>query len=78
MGLKDALDAEAARSRSGPRCTVCTLLDTLPKDDAAALAEYLANPVVHGSMIARALTAEGHHVNASTVVRHRRGDCAGQ
>ena len=76
MGLKDAL-ANETRTRKGPRCTVCALLDTLPADDAAVLGNALANPVIHGSQIARALQAEGHAVRSQTVVRHRRGDCAG-
>ena len=75
MGLKEAIAAHS-NSRPGYRCTVCTLLDELPKDDAEALREALRDPAVKGSWIAKALESEGHAIRQNTVTRHRRGDCA--
>ena len=74
MGLKDALEAQT-RQRPGFRCSVCKLLDELPKDDATALRDALRDPQVQGSQIARALMSEGYDVKQNTVTRHRRGDC---
>lgn len=75
MGLKEALEAQA-KARPGYQCSVCKLIDELPHDEAQALMEALGSPLVHGSMIARALQSEGHDVKQNTVQRHRRGDCA--
>ena len=74
MSLSDALKSETRR-RPSTRCGLCTLLERLDESDSSALQEALANPLVHGSMISRALEREGHHVPAYTVTRHRRGDC---
>jgi hypothetical protein len=76
MGLKEAL-AASTRQRPGYRCGVCKLLDDLPKDDADALREALADPQVQGAQIARALHAEGIDVSQHSVQRHRRQDCQG-
>lgn len=74
MGLKDALE-QSTRKRTGFRCSVCKLLDTVDAEDAEALREYLGNPAVQSSQIGRALQAEGHDISQHTVSRHRRGDC---
>lgn len=74
MALKDALQAERT-THKGPRCSLCALIPTLDLDDAQVLAEYLANPAVQGTQIARALNREGHEIGAHVVMRHRRGDC---
>jgi len=76
VGLKDALETER-RKRPGYRCTICTLLDELPAEDAEALREALGDSGIQGSQIARALQSEGHTVAQNTVTRHRRRDCSG-
>ena len=74
MALADALKAET-KATNGPRCTLCTLVSTLNKDDGAALAEALADPLIRGTQISRALKHEGHDIRPHVVTRHRRGDC---
>jgi hypothetical protein len=74
MALKDALEEER-KTHKGPRCSLCALIPTLDPNDARVLEEYLGNPVIQGTQIARALTREGHEIGAHVVVRHRRGDC---
>jgi hypothetical protein len=54
---------------------MCRLLETLPKDDLAALAAALADGDFTSSAIGRALRAEGHAVTEQTISRHRRGLC---
>jgi hypothetical protein len=74
MALKDALQAET-RAHNGPQCSLCALIPTMSKDDAAALLAALSDFGVHGTQIARALQHEGYDVRAHVVTRHRRGDC---
>lgn len=76
MSLADALEAHKV-SKPGPVCSICVLLKTLDKDDATALTAALTNPAYTHNAITRALRAEGHPVNASSVGRHRKGECAG-
>ena len=74
------LDSLATRPPGRPDhvCGVCWALQTLPKTDARHLATALANPGIRHAEISRALTTHGHDVNAVTVGRHRRSECAGQ
>jgi len=74
MALKDALQAET-RAHNGPKCSLCALIPNLDPDDAATLAESLADFKIHGTQIARALHHEGYDIRAHVVTRHRRGDC---
>jgi hypothetical protein len=74
MALADALKAET-KTHNGPSCSLCALIPTMPKDDAASLAAALSDFGVHGTQIARALQHEGYDIRAHVVTRHRRGDC---
>jgi len=76
VALSDALLMETAK-RKGPRCTMCVLVESLDKEDAAVLAEYLANPNVPSTAIGRALAREGHNISGETVRRHRDRRCGG-
>ena len=76
MALKDALDAERARA-TRTNCSVCLALQTMGKDDAAALTTAMADVQFAGSAIARALNAEGYDIADQAVNRHRRGACRG-
>ena len=76
MALSDALKAEAEK-KPGPRCTLCNLTLTLPKDDLAALDAAMADLTVTSSSISRALMSEGHDMRPETVRRHRAKNCAG-
>ena len=74
MSLASAL--AASQVTPGPRCTVCTVFDKLSKDDAEALREALADATFTGAGISRALKSEGHNISGSSVMRHRKGECA--
>ena len=73
MGLADALAME--RMPKGPKCSVGQLLESLPDGEAVVLADALGDPLLTGTVIARALAAEGYNAKPATVLRHRRGDC---
>lgn len=62
-------------ARKGGSCRVCVLLRTLPKAESAALSDALGDARFSNSGLARILTDEGFSVGASTVSRHRRGEC---
>lgn len=74
MGLADALAAEMARGHA-KRCYVCTMLDTLPPEDAKALVAALGDKRLSNVAITRALNSEGHTVYQHSVGRHRRREC---
>jgi len=75
MGLADALQA-AKTLPKGPRCSVCQLLETLPKEDAKAFAAALDDQSFPLSGIRRAMEAEGlERIGTYTLRRHRRREC---
>jgi hypothetical protein len=76
MALSDALKIETA-VKQGPRCRICVLVETLDKDDAAALAAAFANSSITSAAISRALEREGHKAPGESVRRHRDLRCAG-
>lgn len=65
----------ATYNRQGPRCFFERLFDVLAPEDADVLASWLDDPAVTAAAITRALRDEGHETGATTVARHRRGDC---
>jgi len=73
-GLKDSV--LAAGMLKGPACTFGRLTVTLPKDDLKDLAELLADCTITAAQIKRGLASIGVKMSASTVSRHRLGDCA--
>lgn len=75
--LANALASERGRPKKGPKCTACTLLETLATEDSAALAAALADPSFSTAAIARALRVEGYAVSAQTLGRHRKKECSG-
>jgi len=75
MSLAAALSRESAPARRGSPCTVGLLLADLSDDDARELRGALASGMQHAAIV-RALTSEGHKFIASTIARHRRGECA--
>jgi hypothetical protein len=72
--LTDALkDVEAGLGRyPGPQCTVAKILEQISADDRDRLNRLLDNPDIPGSLIADALTRNGHTVSDKTILRHRR------
>jgi len=78
MALGDALEKARQASRPGSKCTMCALAASLSKDDLADLNAALADRAYAGTVIARALNAEGHEsIRGYHVTRHRNNGCAG-
>jgi hypothetical protein len=74
VSLADVLAANK-HTFKGPRCALCNVLDTLPKDDRAALVAAVEDATFTGAAISRALKSEGHNISGPMVIRHRKGDC---
>ncbi len=74
MSLRQLL-ATVQDAKKGPTCSIKTIIDSLSKEDAEALAEAFANPTVSGRAITKALRADGHDTRDHSVNRHRRGLC---
>lgn len=74
MGLAE-LFAEEKKKGHSRRCYVCTLLTTLPPNDAKALTAALEDKHLSSTGITRVLVADGHKVYAHSVARHRRKEC---
>lgn len=62
-------------SKTGSKCTMGVLLDSLPDDLRVQVEEAMATPAAAGTSIARVLTARGYPCRAGVVQRHRRGGC---
>lgn len=76
MGLADALKVEREKGHL-KRCSVCLLIEIMPKDDAKVLVEALEDKTLAATSIARALVAEGYKTNGNNIARHRRRECQG-
>lgn len=77
MSLAEALQAGPKGSRRGPRCSVNTLLRSLPDVESRALAAMLDDDGWLGSDIAKVIRSEVDvSISGTTVQRHRRGDCS--
>lgn len=74
MGLIDGLGADVPVR--GPECSISILMGKLDAKEQAALIAALQNPAKPNTFIARVLRDEGYNISATTVGRHRRGDCA--
>lgn len=78
LGTSPLAEAFAATGTiKGPACGIARLLLQLDADDRALVESWLAadkNTIAHAH-ISRALTKVGHRVDASSVGRHRRGEC---
>jgi hypothetical protein len=71
--LADAIAAEA--TRKGPACHTSRILEKLSKADAADLRGALADVMIPATAISRALDKLGHQLSATSLARHRRGEC---
>ena len=74
MSLLDALNSEVA-ARKGPQCSVAGILNGLDDDDRAALLAAFASTQPSTSIV-RALATVNVQVAATTLSRHRRGECS--
>ena len=78
MGLLDDLknkDNFAHSSRG--KCTFCTFLETLPKEEAKLIAERVEDKNITSSSLSRVLRKNGYNLSEGVVSRHRRGQCLG-
>lgn len=73
MGLLDEVAAEARGN--GSVCAVAAVRAALTPVDATDLDAVVANPLVQGAAVARALTNRGHKISGGSIQRHRRGEC---
>ena len=74
MSLSERL-AAYEKPLIGGRCTVCSLLDSLPEDEAKAFFGALADPAFSNAGLSRVLKDEGYRIGDSTIGRHRRQEC---
>lgn len=74
--ILEAIAAEQAAFRKGPKCSVETLLDAVPTDERDDVASAIDDPSIPLTLLSRALTKAGHKIGADTIGRHRKGDCA--
>lgn len=73
VGLLDDIKEQQVASRPGFECGTCKLLRTLPKADAADLADALAAKGTYSAAsISRALKARGLDVSYQSIMKHRR------
>lgn len=70
-----ALLAQQQEARKGPECSISALLKTLDADTRADVRQALDDPTLQHTQIMRALTAIGHDIGATTIGRHRAGEC---
>lgn len=73
-GLRDEILA-LNHGRPGTTCGIAKLYETLEKADAEDLRAAIADPMVKGTAIAKALKNRGFHITDSVVTRHRRKEC---
>lgn len=73
MGLLDEI--KQAQPQVGGRCSVPTLLDSLPKDDRVDVEAALADISIPATVIAKVLANHGHRIGSTSLQRHRRGAC---
>lgn len=75
MSIVSRLAAGPPKTGAKP-CAVGHILAELAEDERAALASALANPEWTAVALTKVLNDEGIRVSHSTVLRHRKGECA--
>lgn len=81
MAIADLTPETAPKLRKGPPCTVCEALAGLPPSEAEALNRHLRNPRYRYSQLADDLRHDTDNpldIQANTIARHARGNCAAQ
>lgn len=74
--IMEAIAAEQAAFRKGPKCSVEHLLEQVPADERVDVEAAIDDPSIPLTLLSRALTKAGHKIGADTLGRHRKGDCA--
>lgn len=78
MGLLEDLKNEANfPSARRALCSVCKLLQELPKAEATLLQERFEDKLVSHIALAKVLRDNGYSISDSVIGRHRRRVCAG-
>lgn len=75
MGLFDEVTKEQASMHPGPLCKVSRITEQMDKKDAADLLKLIGEGYM-ASAISRVLRKRGIDVSATSISRHRNGDCA--
>lgn len=80
MRLSDALDAAPTTRPLNNPCTVATIITKIATDDgpeeAMRVAALLRDPNRVATVLAKVLRDHGHIVTATTIRRHRKGECS--
>jgi hypothetical protein len=78
VGLLDDLnDKENFVHSSRGKCTFCTFLETISKEEAKLISERAADKNITSSALSRVLRKNGYNLTDGVVSRHRRGECLG-
>ena len=77
MSLLDDMHSEQKATVKGPRCTVCTAVESLSKQDRADLEQALEDKFIFSTVIVRVLAKRGIEVSEAAVSRHRHKRCRG-
>lgn len=75
MGLLDDIHKHNTGHHNGVQCTIRRILSTMTAEDSQVLKQALADPLIKGTAIRKALIANGYQVSDGVVTRHRRGEC---
>lgn len=74
-GFAAALAATPVRSQ-GPRCQLCTYIDTLDATDRADVLAAIDDATIQASVVTRALKSYGAQISNDAVRRHRNDQCS--
>lgn len=78
MGLiEDLNDKDNFVHSSKGKCTFCTLLETLPKEEVKAIANRVDDKNITSASLSRVLRKNGFNLSEGVVSRHRRKACDG-
>jgi hypothetical protein len=65
------MDDLANVSKATYLCSVKQLLNSLPKNEAEAIAKAIDDPETSATALSRVLAKHGHELNRKTIARHR-------
>lgn len=78
MGLLDDLTNDNSFGKAQSHyCGVCTLIVTLPKEEAKALQMRIDDASIPHTALSRVLKANGHNISDGVLGRHRNKGCSG-
>jgi len=78
VGLLDDLkNKENFVHSSRGKCTFCTFLATISKEEAKLITERVEDKNITSSSLSRVLRKNGYDLSDGVISRHRRGECLG-